>query len=246
MFLHRLVRWAMIASLALALAGWWMKDVLPPPEKLSPALANEPLQKRVRDKAFDISVNGVTYSVQPRHSYDMHGLVVSLHHADAWWAYAHREWGDHVNIMDLCVVWGSSATSGAYKHVSFSNTQWECHWRWFGDVPFRNDEASNNHVVTEKPEVARALKSIKVGDQVRVQGYLVDYTTFKDGRPAGKRISSEVRTDDGPGACEVIYVHSVEILGSAGRGWRTAMKVGLALLALSVFAWLLLPAKFDD
>lgn len=246
MFLHRLVRLWMIGSLAVAIAGWWMKDVLPAPERLVPEIANEPAQKLVRQKPFDIAVEGVSYRVQPRYSYDISALVVSLHHSDTWWDTAHREWGDFVNVMDLCVVWGESATSGAYRSVSFHNTQFECHWQWSGDVPFRNDEASNNHVVTEKPEVAKALKSIRVGDQVRIRGWLADYTTMKDGRSQGTRVSSDRRTDDGPGACEVIYVDSVEVLGRGGHGWRLAMKIALGSLLLSLLAWLMLPARFDD
>lgn len=244
--MHRLVRFWMIGSLALALAGWWMKDALPPPGKLAPEVAHEPVQKVVREKPFEVSVAGATYRVQPRYSYDLSAVVVSLHHSDSWWDYAHKEWGDHVNVMDLCVVWGSSATSGAYRSVSFSNTQWECHWRWFGEVAFRSDEASNNHVVTEKPAVAKALKSIRIGDQVRIRGRLVDYTTLKDGRPQGMRVSSDRRTDEGPGACEVIYVDEVEVLDRTGHGWLLAMKAGIGLLLASLVAWLMLPAKFDD
>lgn len=247
MLLHRLVRWTMIGSLGLAIAGWWMKDVLPPPGRLAPDVANEPVQKPARGaRPFEVAVNGITYRVQPRYAYDLSALVVSLHHSDTWWDTAHKEWGDHVNVMDLCVVWGSSATSGAYKSVRFHNSQWECHWSWRGEVPFRNDEASNNHVVTEKPEVAKALKSIRIGDQVRIKGWLVDYTIVKDGRPQGTRVSSERRNDDGPGACEVIYVDEVEVLGQSGRRWALAMKTGLGLLLASLFAWLLLPARFDD
>jgi hypothetical protein len=79
-----------------------------------------------------------------------------------------------------------------------------------------------------------------------VRGYLVDYTTFKDGRPAGTRVSSEVRTDTGNGACEVLYVESLDLLGSANRAWRIAYKTALGLLLLSVLAWMAVPVKFND
>jgi hypothetical protein len=74
----------------------------------------------------------------------------------------------------------------------------------------------------------------------------VDYTVLKDGRPAGTRVSSEVRTDTGNGACEVLYVEALDVLGSANRGWRIGLKAALWLLALSVLAWAALPPKFDD
>lgn len=75
---------------------------------------------------------------------------------------------------------------------------------------------------------------------------MVDYTTFKDGKPAGTRVSSEVRTDTGNGACEVLYVESLDLLGSANRAWRTALEAALWLFAVSLLAWMALPVKFND
>jgi hypothetical protein len=247
--MHALVRALMVASLVAAVGAWWMKDVLPPPAKLTPDLHAEPRQVKVRKPPIDTSVNGVKYSIQPRYSYDISALVVSLHHSDVWWDYVHRENNDHLNLMDLCVVWGGTAQSGAYKGMSYSNNQWEC---WVqpesaeAAQAFNSAEFSNNHMVTDDPAIAKVLRSIRVGDQIRVQGYLVDYTIFKDGRPAGTRVSSEVRTDMGNGACEVLYVESVDVLGSAGRLWRIAQYVALAVLLLSVIAWVLLPIRGDD
>ena len=101
-------------------------------------------------------------------------------------------------------------------------------------------------MVTDDPQVARALRAVRVGDQVHVRGYLVDYITFRNGAPAGTRVSSEVRTDTGPGACEVLYVESLDVLGSSGRAWRLAWKIALGVLAASLLAWLVLPVKFRD
>jgi hypothetical protein len=247
--MHALVRCIMAASLLVAAAGWWMKDALPPAEKLVPEVFEEPKQVRVRKPALDTNVNGVDYRIQPRYSYDISALVVSLHHSDTWWDYAHKEWNDHLNLMDLCVVWGGNAQSGAYREISFSNNQWECSWSagsMEAFAAFNMAEASNNHMVTDDPAVAKALRAIRIGDQVRVRGYLVDYTVFKDGRPNGTRVSSEVRTDTGNGACEVLYVESVDVLSRAGRGWRIAQNAALGMLLLGIVAWFLLPVRADD
>lgn len=242
--MHALVRFLMIASLLTAAASWWMKDVLPPPAQLKPELLDEPKQIPVRKPPIDTTVNGIDYRIQPRYSYDLSALVVSLHHSDTWWDYAHKEWGDHINLMDLCVIWGSNAKTGAYKSVSFSNNQWECHWSWSASgLDFDNAEASNNHMVTDNPAVAKVLRKIHIGDQIRVKGYLVDYSVAGRG---GSRVSSETRTDSGNGACEVLYVEAVEILSSAGRHWRTAQTAALIVLLLSLIAWVFLPPKFDD
>jgi len=247
--MHRLVRYAMIASLLLAGVAWWMKDALPPPAKLAARLDAEPRQVRVNRPAISTTVDGVEYRIQPRFAYDISGLVVSLHHSDSWWDYAHKAWDDHINLMDLCVVWGNSARTGAYREISFSNNQWECRWSTSSQQAweaFNQAEVSNNHMLTDDPAIAKALRKVRVGDQVRVQGLLVDYTTLKNGIPAGTRVSSTVRTDTGNGACEVLYVESLELLGSAGRAWRLALNAALGALVLSLAAWLVLPAKFSD
>ena len=246
--MHALVRFAMLASLLAAAIAWWMQDELPQAGRLREDLFSEPVQRKVSKPPFDTRVDGVDYRIQPRYSYDLRGLVVSLHDSDTWWDYAHKAWNDHLNLADFCVVWGETARRGAYRGISFSNTQWECHWGTTSSEAwqaFNQTEVANNHMVTDDPAVAKALRAVRIGDQVRVTGYLVDYTTFRDGRPAGTRVSSETRTDTGNGACEVLYVESLELLDSAGRRWRLALKIALAALAASAIAWLALPPKLD-
>ena len=247
--LSKLVKAAMIASLLVAALCFWRKDVLPAPAGLRAELNEEPSQIEQKKAPFETEVNGVKYGIEPRYTYDLYGLVVSMHHSDAWWDYAHREWGDHVNVVDLCVVWGANLRRDAYRAISFSNTQWECHystgsteaWQAFDETA-----VSNNHMVTDAPGVARALKNVHVGDQVHFRGYLADYTIYKDGAPAGKRVTSTTRKDSGPGACEVVYVEAFETLGSPNRIWRVAGRIALVVFFLSVIAWFALPVKFDD
>jgi hypothetical protein len=247
--MHRLVRYAMIASLVAAAVAWWMKDELPPPERILEYVHEEPKQARAVGKPADITVNGVSYRLHPRYAYELSGLVVSLHDSDTWWDYAHKAWSDHINVVDLCVVWGDNAKSGAYKGVSFSNNQWECHWQaksWDSHRAFNTAQVSNNHMVTDDPAVAKGLRAVRIGDQVRLVGYLIDYTTYKDGQQLGTRVSSETRTDTGNGACEVLYIESLQVLHSAGRRWRLALNIALGILLLSAVAWLFLPVKFND
>jgi hypothetical protein len=212
---------------------------------LAADVLEQPKQARTTKTTIGTTVNGVDYRIQPRFTYNLSGLVVSLHHSDSWWDYAHNEWGDHINLMDLCVVWGSTAEAGAYRKVSFSNNQWECHWSWSSAEAgrnFKHEEVSNNHIVTDDPAVAKALRTIRIGDQIRIKGYLVDYTIAN--RP-GARVSSITRTDTGNGACEVLYVEAVEIIRSAGRHWRSAQHVALIAFILGLIAWLFLPPRLD-
>lgn len=249
MFLHSTARILMTGGILLAAAAWWMKDVLPDPAKLRLEELEEPVQTRTRKPPVDTSVNGVDYRIQPRYNYEINAVVVSLHHSDTWWDYVHKESGDYVNIMDLCLAWGDTVRSGAYRDASFSNNQWECHWRYSSEramKQFDNAQISNNHIVTDDPAVAKAMRKIRIGDQVRLRGYLADYTIFKDGRPAGTRVSSEVRTDTGPGACEVLYIDGFDKVGSANRHWHTAMWSALAALLLGIILHFSLPIRADD
>jgi len=247
--MHRLVRYAMIASLVAAAVAWWMKDELPPAARILENIHDEPKQARVGGKPQDIRVNGVDYRLHPRYAYELSGLVVSLHDSDTWWDYAHKAWNDNVNVVDLCVVWGENAASGIYHYIEFWNDQWTCSFQSKSSEAwnaFDMKEASNNHMVTDDPAVAKALRAVRIGDQIRVTGYLVDYTTFKNGSPMGTRVSSEVRTDTGNGACEVLFVESFDVISSTGRGWRLGLKIALGCLLLSLILWAFLPVKFND
>jgi hypothetical protein len=250
MTLHRLVNWLIIGSLILIACAWWRADSLPAPDKLNAALQEEPDQRPTRDKPFETTVLGVQYRIDPRFTYEIAGLVVSMHHADTWWDYAHKEWNDNVNLSDLCVVWGENVRRDAYRQVSYSHDQWTCWFSWSGNIApehaFDGTAISNNHMVTDSKSIAHVLKDVHIGDEVRFRGYLADYTTFKDGAPVGMRKTSTVRTDQGNGACEVVWVQELTIIRSHNRPWRIAMRAGLVLLALSLIAWVALPVRGSD
>jgi len=245
MSMHLLVRWFLRGSLLLMLAGWWQLDALPEPARLAPAIGQQPVQESLTAPPFELSAGDIRYRLSPRYRYQLNAVVVSLHHADAWWDSAHEQWNDHINLLDLCVVWGGSATSGAYRQVSFSNTQFECHWRWRGELPFDNAEAANTHLVTADPAMGKRLKALRVGDQISLTGMLVDYSTVKDGQVLGTRVSSAIRTDSGPGACEVFYVEHAQLLSRPNRRGLRLLQAGALLLLGSVLAWLALPPRFN-
>ena len=239
----------MIGSLLLGGLSFFMKDSLPAPARLRAELNEEPRQIAVQRAPLQAEVKGVQYRIQPRFSYDLYGLVVSLHDSDAWWDYAHREWGDHVNVVDFCVVWGENVRRDAYRALSYWNDQWTC-WVKAGSTEtwqaFDGTALSNNHLVTADAAVARELRKVRIGDEVHFRGYLVDYSVMKDGAPAGMRVSSTVRTDTGNGACEVVFVEDFEVLASHNRWWNRGLKISFWILLASFIAWTLLPVKFND
>jgi hypothetical protein len=242
------VRGLLLGSAAVAAIAAWNADTLPPPRRLRPEILADPVQIAAELPPLRITVAGVDYGIERRFSYDIAGVVVSLHHSDTWWDTAHAEWGDHINLMDVCLAWGDNAAKDTYRDVHFSNTQWECHFETRSNATwqaFRLDQVSNNHLLAGDAQIARRLADIHVGDQVRLRGFLVNYTIYRDGVAQGTRVSSQTRTDTGPGACEVIYLESVEVLDSPGRNWRRLRMIALAALAVGAIAWIRLPVRFD-
>lgn len=241
--MRTLVKLLLAGSLALLIAALWQRHALPAPALLLPGLQQEPEQIQVREPPLSTTVGGVAYQIRPLYSYELHGLVVSQHDSDTWWDYIHREWNDHLNVVDLCVIWGNNATSGAYRDTSFSSGQFVCYWQMSTREAFAAFDAaaiSNNHLITDDPAIAKKLRSVRIGDQIRFRGYLAEYSHNHNGQPF-QRGTSTVRTDTGNGACETVYVQDVEILRRGGSPWRTLVWVAAALLALGVVAWFNLP-----
>jgi hypothetical protein len=198
---------------------------------------------------FQAVAAGVNYTIKPLFDYRIQGVVVSRHDTAAWWDLVHRkDWNDHLNVADLCIVWGTNATGGIYRQLRYWSGTWTCSAATNSDAVwqrFDEDGLSNNHLLTNDPSTARLLRSVRPGDQVEITGRLSEYS-HNDGL-AFKRGSSIRRDDRGDGACETIWVDTARVLREANRGWRLALTLSWVGLALSVVWWFFLPPKsFND
>ncbi|GHU09929.1 hypothetical protein AGMMS50225_12130 [Betaproteobacteria bacterium] len=236
----RLIKLLFFGSLALLAFALYKGDELPPPTRLLPQLQGEPVQKPTSRRPFDVHVNNIDYHIKPLYSYELYGLVVSKHEADSFIDYAHKQWGDHLNTADLCVIWGENAFSGVYENMSFSSAQWTCYanasdqetWEQFS-----GERLSNNYMLSDRRDILSALKKVRVGDQIHFKGYLAEYSHGDNFR----RGSSTVRTDTGNGACETVYTESFDILQRAPTRWRIIRWVAGLLLISCIYAWFALP-----
>ena len=238
----------LLASGALLLiATLWFRHSLPEPGLLVTELLEEPEQIKVRETPFETSVGGVTYRIEPLFTYELQGLVVSKHDSDTWWDYLHREWNDHLNVVDLCVIWGNNAKSGAYRDIAFSSGQFTCNFSAPSAEAFAAFDMaaiSNNHLLTDDPLVAKKMHSVRIGDQVRFRGWLAEYSHNHNGQPF-RRGTSTVRNDTGNGACETIYVKDFEIIRRGGGPWRSMIWVAWALIGVGLVSWFRLPMNHD-
>jgi hypothetical protein len=242
-----LVRFLLVGSAALLIVAWWQRDSLPPQARLDAALMSDPQQAPIEKSAFRTTVGGIEYTVRPLYTYDLYGLVVSKHDADTWWDWIHKTWNDKLNVTDLCVIWGANARTDNYRSLNYSSGQFVCYvetssaevWRAFDMTAL-----SNNHLLTDDPAVARTLKSMRIGDQVRFRGYLAEYS--HDQGLHFFRGTSTTRTDQGNGACETVYATSAEIVRVGNRGWRIAFWAAAAAFALGIVAWVIAPFRARD
>jgi len=224
--------------------GFAFDHRLPARALLMPALHAEPLQSDVAAPPFAARAGRVDYRIAPAADYDITGLVVSRHDSQAWWDWIHAASNDHLNVVDLCMVWGANAADGAYEKMSFESGQFVCYvsskdadvWK-----PAYLRALSNNHLLTDDAAIARRLRGLRIGDQVRLRGQLVSYS--HDAGFAFNRGTSLTRDDTGNGACETVFVRELEVLrrAPAWPGWLRWL--GGALMAAGLVAWFAAPHR---
>lgn len=231
-------------GLALLVAGFVFDGHLPTRDALLPQVKTEPVQTMVRMPAFAAHAGKVDYSVAPVADYAITGLVVSRHDSDAWWDWIHAAANDHLNVADLCMVWGANAASGAYEKTSFSSGQFVCYFKSRDAealAPANLRALSNNHLLTDEPRIATRLRNVQVGDQIRMTGQLVSYS--HNAGFAFTRGTSTTRDDTGNGACETLFVRDLELLAPA-PGWPRGLRwIGMALLVLGLVKWFRAPHR---
>ena len=86
-------------------------------------------------------------------------------------------------------------------------------YRWSNQPPIPHQEiinsSANMHMIPSNLEIAKKLKQVKKDDQVTISGWLV-HASYLKGNGTYNWKSSTTREDTGNGACEVIYVCSVD------------------------------------
>ncbi len=222
-----------VASFAWLLVSFWNRNDLPGDIDYVPALDNEPKQTPTGKRPFDVVFNEVDYRVEPEYKYDITGMVVSYRHHNEDNSRMHALANDHLNMLDVCVVWGDNPANERLDKISFWNGLFTCNFKtrdpqaWDA---FNLDQISNNHLLSDDEFIRRQVKKIRIGDQVRIRGYLAGYTSAG----GSKRGTSTTRTDTGDGACETIYVEDFQVVREATSSWRISMWASLAVLVAAL------------
>lgn len=154
-----------------------------------------PIQKIVR---------GTTYTLQPMANYRITARVVNRKRY-----YLSPE--VFLAPVDLALAWKELATDGAWKTVEFEHGNRFYHFRPKTGSPFSIEQiylnSANTHIIPANERMANVVKNISVGDKVVLEGYLVNVSA-----PGGWRWeTSLVRTDQGGGACELLYMTKARV-----------------------------------
>jgi hypothetical protein len=231
--LRRPARFVLIASAVIFVASFFLKDRLPGREEILPELLQEPVQaKEDLPEPFEVTREGVTYTVEPLFSYELYGMVVSYHHANSLVDVSHEAWKDYINVKDVCVLWGKNLETAVYERMKFRNRDFTCFYTYPDEETgriFSENCLSNNHLLPADPLVASAVMRARKGDQVRFKGWLVSYG-IKDS--PYRRMTSTTRRDRGNGACETVFVNEFEVLKPANPAWRALCKLSVVLMVL--------------
>ena len=229
-----------VSALALVVAFWNRND-MPGSIDFDVRLADEPRQRAIPEAPQALAYAGVDYRVEPLYEYELYGLVVSFRQHDGE-SSMHRWSNDHLNMADVCVVWGDSAFSEHLGKLDFWNGIFTCNVRtrdreaW---ESFDLSELANNHLISADPLIRDRVSKIRIGDQIRVKGWLARY-----GAAGGSlRGTSTTRTDTGDGACETILVQEFAIVEPGFSRWRFGMYLSLALLAAALAVHFALPYR---
>lgn len=220
-----------IVSAVLLLISFGNRNDIPGSIDYVPSIAHDPVQTATGKPSFGVSLKGIDYEVEPEYEYDITGMVVSYRHHDEDYSRMHRLAKDHLNMLDVCVIWGDN-TRAELDKIQFWNGLFTCNVKTRSNSAWQSfdmNQLSNNHLLSDDEDVRDRVRRIRVGDQIRVKGYLSNYTS-----PAGKRGTSTTRTDTGDGACETLYIEEFEIVRAARNDWRLVMYASLVTLVISL------------
>ena len=124
-------------------------------------------------------------------------------------------WGKDADLvpMDLALGWGRMSDSTVLASIDISQSG--RFYSWHVDefpIPRREIETSsaNMHMIPADAGVKRQLEKIRAGQVIHLEGFLVNAS-----RPGGWHWNTSMtRNDTGGGACELIYVESVDVVES--------------------------------
>jgi len=165
----------------------------------------DPIQTAEGRAPFEHAAGRQRYRIVPRFRWDESARVVGEEP---------YRWGAAGSLIpeDLALAWGPLLEPPYAGRVFYSQGSRFFFWRTNDGSLDRGtivSHAANTHVIPATSRLERAVSAVSVGDDVRLEGWLVDVEGISD--PSFRWGTSTSRTDEGPNSCETVYLERLTI-----------------------------------
>jgi hypothetical protein len=170
-------------------------------------ISSDPIQTADIDTIIPgIVLSGSHFSITPKARYKISGMLISKRR------YL-RGYMSRLSPFDYALIWGK--VPQYLDYLKFDQIVRFCLFKYKKGLPisieYIGNHLSNNHLIPSTKNIRKALGKAKKEDLIILDGYLVKvFGKDKKGRTTSWS-SSMNRTDDGNGACEIIYVTRLRI-----------------------------------
>jgi hypothetical protein len=172
---------------------------------LRPDASAEPVQVADGRAPFDHFAGGRRYRLTPRFRWDESARVVGdrAYHFGAAAALLPE---------DLALAWGPILKPPYAGKISYSQFSRFYFWRTKDGTLDRGtivSHSANTHIIPATARLSHAIRCVAEGDDVRLEGWLVDVEGVDD--PSFRWTTSTSREDEGPNSCETVYLTRLTI-----------------------------------
>lgn len=198
------MRWPTFLLIAGVLGGayWWTYDR--PVSRPAGVLAAEEPQQRNLEPRPQFNERGFVFVERARYDITARVLRKEIYRADGAASLA---------PVDLAVGWGPLSDSATIDKLEFSQMGRFFYWKPKDSATFPLDaqaliaHAAQMHLIPATKDLESRIKRLRSGQLVTIGGYLVDISG-----PAGFTWNTSLtRTDTGDGACEIVWVETMEV-----------------------------------
>lgn len=174
-------------------------------------ILRDPIQQSLGKQApISVTLDQGTVSLTPVARYRIAARMMSR---QAYW-WSPGTWNAKLSPYDLILVWEKFAEPDYDRFLRYTHDM-----RWFfytfapggpADLADVRTHAANTHIIPATDNVLKAIKMIKKKQPVLLEGFLVNVVGTYADQPVSW-MTSLSRTDDGRGACELLYVTHVTL-----------------------------------
>lgn len=194
------LRWLLIALVLWGAWHHWQQRPVDTYRTPGITVAADPVQTSL---ASPVQFQKAGYRLQSLAGFEVEARVLSVEHYSLG-----RE--SDLSPVDLALGWGPMSDAGVLDRISISQGGRFYHWQ-VEEFPIPREaietHSANMHMIPANRAIEDRLEQVRQGQIVRLRGYLVE-ATADDG---WHWRSSTTREDTGAGACELVWVESVEV-----------------------------------